>query len=70
MLQQLYDNDALEEETVLEWAEEGRSDYTLHDVDEETRALIRAEAEPFVVWLQEAEFDDDGNDEDDDEDGA
>ena len=70
LLQQLYDNDALEEETILEWAEEGRNDYTLQEVDEETRALIRAEAEPFVVWLQEAEIDDDGNDEDDDDDEA
>lgn len=67
LLQQLYDNDALEEDAILEWAEEGRSEYTLQDVDEETRALIRAEAEPFVVWLQEAEFDDDGDEEDDDE---
>jgi translation initiation factor 5 len=68
LLQQLYDNDALEEDTILEWAEEGRSEYTLQDVDEESRAVIRAEAEPFVVWLQEAEFDDDGDDKGDDED--
>lgn len=63
MLKQLYDEDVLQEETILEWANEGRNDYTLDDVDEDTRAELRGQAEPVVVWLQEAD-----SDEDDDED--
>lgn len=38
IIKQLYDEDALEEDVILEWAGEGRSDYTLDIVDEETRA--------------------------------
>ena len=63
MLKQLYDEDGLEEETIIEWAEDGRSEYTLSAVDENTRAALRGEAEPVVVWLQEA--DSDSEDEDD-----
>lgn len=63
LLKQLYDNDALEEDSILQWADEGRNDYTLTTVDEDTRAQLRGEAEPVVVWLQEAE-----SDEEDDED--
>lgn len=64
MIKQFYDEDALEEETILEWADDGRSDFTLDAVDEETRAVLRGEAEPVVVWLQEA----DSEDEDDEDD--
>jgi len=63
MLKQFYDEDALEEETILEWADEGRSDFTLDAVDEETRAVLRGEAEPVVVWLQEADSEDESSDE-------
>jgi len=63
MMKQFYDVDVLEEETILEWAEDSRSEYTLGAVDEERRAILRGEAEPFVVWLQEA----DSEDEDDSE---
>jgi translation initiation factor 5 len=54
-IKQLYDEDALQEESILEWADDGRSEYTLTMVDEETRAMLRGEAEPVVVWLQEAD---------------
>lgn len=64
MIKQLYDEDALDEETILAWAEEGRSEYTLDVVDEETRALLRGEAEPVVVWLQEVDSDEESSDED------
>ena len=57
MIKQFYDEDVLQEETILEWADDGRSDYTLDAVDEETRAALRGEAEPVVVWLQEADSD-------------
>lgn len=66
MIKQLYDEDALEEETILEWADEGRSDYTLDIVDEETRAALRGEAEPVVVWLQEADSDSEGSSDEED----
>lgn len=61
MLKQFYDVDALDEETILEWADEGRSVYTLSSVDEEVRAELRGEAEPLIVWLQEAESEDESS---------
>ena len=64
MLKQLYDSDALDEETILEWADEGRSTYTLASVEEEARAVLRGEAEPVVVWLQEADTEDSTDEED------
>jgi translation initiation factor 5 len=64
MIKHLYDSDVLDEETILEWADDGRTEYTLETVDEDARALLRGEAEPVVVWLQ----DDDSEDEDDEED--
>ena len=63
MLKQLYDEDALEEEAILEWADEGRSGFTFAEVDEETRAALRGEAEPVVVWLQEADSDEEESEE-------
>jgi translation initiation factor 5 len=64
LLKQLYDSDALDEETILEWADEGRSSYTLATVDEEARAILRGEAEPVVVWLQEADTEETTDEED------
>ena len=65
MLKQLYDEDVLEEDTILEWADQGRSEYTLDSVDEEHRAVLRGEAEPVIVWLQEAESEDESSSEED-----
>lgn len=62
LIKQLFDEEVLEEDTILEWAGEGRTDYTLDSVDEDQRCGMRAEAEPVVVWLQE----DDSSDEDSD----
>ena len=62
LLKQLFDEEILEEDTILEWAGEGRTEYTLESVDEDQRCAMRAEAEPVVVWLQE----DDSSDEDSD----
>lgn len=62
LIKQLFDEEVLEEDTILEWAGEGRTDYTLESVDEDQRCNMRAEAEPVVVWLQE----DDSSDEDSD----
>mmetsp|Transcript_22702 Transcript_22702/g.53630 ORF Transcript_22702/g.53630 Transcript_22702/m.53630 type:complete len:408 (-) Transcript_22702:246-1469(-) len=63
MLKQLYDEDALEEGTIIEWSEDGRSEYTVETVNEEARATLRSEAEPLVVWLQEADSDSDSDEE-------
>lgn len=59
MMKQLYDHDTLDEETILEWADQGRTEYTLGCVGEDSRAELRAEAEPLITWLQEAESEDD-----------
>mmetsp|Transcript_7289 Transcript_7289/g.9917 ORF Transcript_7289/g.9917 Transcript_7289/m.9917 type:complete len:413 (-) Transcript_7289:265-1503(-) len=63
LIKQLYDEDALEEDVILQWADEGRNEYTLDVVDEESRAALRGEAEPLVIWLQE---EDQSSDEDSD----
>jgi len=63
MLKQLFDEDALEEDVILEWAGEGRNEYTLDSVDEDARAAMRSEAEPVVVWLQDEDSSDDSDDE-------
>merc|ERR1712194_83391 len=60
LIKQLFDEEALGEDTILEWAGEGRTDYTLESLNEDQRCNMRAEAEPVVVWLQE----DDSSDED------
>ena len=64
MIKQFYDEDVLQEETILEWADDGRSEFTLAAVDEEARAALRSEAEPVVVWLQEADSEDEESDSD------
>lgn len=65
MLKQLYDEDALKEDNILEWAAEGRTtDYTLESLDEDARAALRAEAEPLIVWLQESDDEDSDSDSD------
>jgi translation initiation factor 5 len=61
MLKQFYDEDGLDEMTILEWADEGRTDYTLDSVDEEIRAELRGEAEPLIVWLQEEDSDEESS---------
>jgi len=61
LIKQLYDEDALQENVILEWAGEGRSDYTLSEVDEESRAKLRGEMEPVVVWLQDEDSDEDSD---------
>ena len=59
MIKQFYDADILEEDTILEWAGEGRTEFTLDSVDEDSRAILRGEAEPVITWLQEADTDSD-----------
>jgi len=61
MIKQFYDEDALEEDNIIEWAGEGRTDFTLDKVDEDTRAALRAEADPVVNWLMEDSDSDDSD---------
>lgn len=62
MLKQLFDEDVLDEEVIIRWAYDGRTEYTLDCVDEDTRATLRAEAEPVVNWLQEEDSSDSDSD--------
>ena len=55
LIKQLFDEEALDEISILDWADEGRTDFTL--VDEDMRAALRGEAEPVVVWLQDEDSD-------------
>mmetsp|Transcript_6918 Transcript_6918/g.7554 ORF Transcript_6918/g.7554 Transcript_6918/m.7554 type:complete len:405 (-) Transcript_6918:174-1388(-) len=65
MLKQLFDEEVLEEDIILEWAFSGRSDYTHDAVDEDTRAVLRGKAEPVVEWLQQESDSDSDSDSDD-----
>mmetsp|Transcript_3244 Transcript_3244/g.10155 ORF Transcript_3244/g.10155 Transcript_3244/m.10155 type:complete len:426 (-) Transcript_3244:52-1329(-) len=68
LLRFLYDEDILEEETVLAWASATSRDELAHpSVTEAMAAEVRAAAEQFVNWLKEAdeESDDDSSDSDD-----
>eukprot|EP00558_Chaetoceros_sp_UNC1202_P002487 CAMPEP_0197243180 /NCGR_PEP_ID=MMETSP1429-20130617/8702_1 /TAXON_ID=49237 /ORGANISM="Chaetoceros sp., Strain UNC1202" /LENGTH=410 /DNA_ID=CAMNT_0042703341 /DNA_START=398 /DNA_END=1630 /DNA_ORIENTATION=+ len=52
MLKQMFDEDLLEEKVILDWAFDGRSEYTLDSVTEDQRANLRGQAEPVITWLQ------------------
>ena len=67
MLKQLFDEEVLAEMVILEWAFDGRSEYTVDSLDEDVRASLRAKAEPVVAWLQE-DSDSDSDDSDSDSD--
>lgn len=58
-MQQLYDQDIVEEETILEWASKESKKY----VSKEMSRKIRERVAPFIKWLKEAEQD---SEEDDD----
>mmetsp|Transcript_15295 Transcript_15295/g.34262 ORF Transcript_15295/g.34262 Transcript_15295/m.34262 type:complete len:406 (-) Transcript_15295:228-1445(-) len=63
ILKQLYDEDVLQEDTILEWSSEGRTEFTLDTIDEDTRSLLRGEAETFVNWLESADSEDESDNE-------
>jgi len=62
LVKQLFDEDVLQENVILEWAYDGRSEFTPKSIDEETRASLRAEAEPVIAWLQVEDSSDDETD--------
>ncbi|KAJ3044505.1 hypothetical protein HDV00_001932 [Rhizophlyctis rosea] len=61
ILKALYDEDLVEEETLLVWGEKASKKY----VDRKVSKEIREKATPFLNWLKEAEEDDDDDEEDD-----
>ena len=58
LIKKFFDEDALDEEIMLEWADEGRTEYTFGSVDDETRAELHGEAKLLVIWLQRADSQD------------
>lgn len=64
ILKHLYDADIVEEDLLLEWASEPEpsEEFTPAAISIDQFKELRKKAEPFVVWLQQA-------DEEDDEDG-
>ncbi|KAK3843591.1 MAG: domain found in IF2B/IF5-domain-containing protein [Linnemannia gamsii] len=53
VLKAFYDNDILEEETILKWGEKPSKKYVSRDEAKDVRARV----EPFLRWLAEAESD-------------
>jgi len=63
-----FDEDVLEEELILEWAEdEGRTEYSPEGVSAEELAELKALCAPLVTWLEEAEDEDDSEGEEEEE---
>eukprot|EP00463_Aulacantha_scolymantha_P001988 TRINITY_DN2631_c0_g1_i1.p2 TRINITY_DN2631_c0_g1~~TRINITY_DN2631_c0_g1_i1.p2 ORF type:complete len:68 (+),score=17.98 TRINITY_DN2631_c0_g1_i1:797-1000(+) len=61
VLQELYDADILDEESILEWAESAPEASWL--VPKEIAELSRKKAAPFIAWLKEADAEDEGDSE-------
>jgi translation initiation factor 5 len=60
ILKQLYDEDVLEEEVILDWAKQGVTyEFSPQSMNGEQIKELRTLAEPFINWLNEAEEDDD-----------
>jgi len=61
ILKTLYDEDVIDEESILEWAKKVSKKYVSKELSEQ----IHKKAEPFIKWLKEAE--EETSDEDEDE---
>lgn len=62
ILQSLYEADVLDEQTILDWA--ASPPEASWFVKKEAAAAVRAKAQPFVKWLEEAGDDDEEEEED------
>ena len=62
-LKLLYDEDIVEEELISAWFDKPTAGKVL-GVDAKAAKVVRANAEPFVEWLQSAESEDEDEDED------
>mmetsp|Transcript_78888 Transcript_78888/g.154263 ORF Transcript_78888/g.154263 Transcript_78888/m.154263 type:complete len:102 (+) Transcript_78888:1247-1552(+) len=59
VLKQLYDEDVLEEEVILDWASQGVTyEFSPQALTAEQVRALRVSAEQFVAWLKEADEDD------------
>ncbi|OAD52498.1 Translation initiation factor eIF-2B subunit epsilon [Eufriesea mexicana] len=61
LLHMLYDKDILSEDKILEWYESNDKDINSHNSQEEK---VRNAIKPFIKWLEEAEEDSSGNEND------
>lgn len=59
ILKAFYDNDILDEDTIIEWANKASKKYVSKDMSK----LIREKASPFIKWLNEAEVEEDSEEE-------
>ena len=60
LLKQLYDEDILEEEVILDWAQQGVTyEFSPQSMNSEQVKELRVLADQFINWLEEAEGDDD-----------
>mmetsp|Transcript_31845 Transcript_31845/g.32456 ORF Transcript_31845/g.32456 Transcript_31845/m.32456 type:complete len:394 (+) Transcript_31845:131-1312(+) len=66
MLKQLYDEEIVEEDTLLTWGSDyARNDYSVEQslITFETLEQLKIAAQPFLTWLEEAEEEDDDDEE-------
>ena len=61
LLKQMYDEDILDEESILLWAggKDERDEYVDKKVDEGKRKALHESAKQFIDWLEEAESESD-----------
>lgn len=69
LLKHAYDEDLLEEDTILQWAEDSVQNKHCADrsmIDYDTLDELRVSAKSFITWLQEADEESKGDSSDDD----
>ena len=69
-LKALYEEELVEEDVFFEWSiDYARNDYTADDslIDIDTLEEVKQHAQPFVVWLREADEEGDSDEESDEE---
>ena len=64
ILKQFYDEDILDEETILEWSQKESKKYVTKDMSRK----IHEKVAPFIKWLKEAEEEEDSSEEEEEDD--